>query len=337
VGRFNLMSDSSLLRLASDPRVPEASRQAFLKTIELDRFRFSSRDVWRGAPRSSHRLTANPAIVVFDCKNTESLPGTPVDDPQGSMDGTVGRAFVSGGQVLQFYQNCFNRNSVDDAGATIESSVHFSTLYCNAGWNGVEMIYGDGDGSIFRDFTLSDDFVGHELTHGVTQYTAGLEYTDEPGALNESISDSFGSMFRQWHRRENAEDADWLIGSDLMGPVAKANGWICVRDMYEPGASRCLTKQPDHYSKYVPGGDPHDNSGIVNRAFCLAAKEIGGITWQVVGKIWYSALTSADATSTMSFKDFARLTINAASVLFPRRSSISDSVHKAWSTVGVTA
>ena len=197
------------------------------------------------------------------------------------------------------------------------------------------MVYGDGDGLIFVNFTSSNDFIGHELTHGVTQYSAGLIYTDEPGALNESISDVFGSMFRQWEAGQTVDRADWLMGADLVGPTATANGWICVRDMAHPGASHCLSRQPEDYGHYIPNGDPHDNSGIANRAFFLAASAIGGASWEKTGKLWYGALTSPYAHSKMNFKDFATLTLRIAEVSFPNDPTIAQSVHQGWKTVGI--
>jgi Zn-dependent metalloprotease len=224
---------------------------------------------------------------------------------------------------------------MDDAGMTVVSSIHFSRFYCNAQWNGAEMIYGDGDGMIFKDFTNSNDFIGHELTHGVTQYTAGLIYTDEPGALNESMSDAFGSMFRQWSGGQTASQADWLIGADLMGPTAAQHGWTCIRDLSNPGSIHSMAQQPADYAHYIPGGDPHDNSGIANRAFYLAASAIGGFSWEKAGRIWYESLTSKQATSTMVFKDFARLTLMVAKTLFPHDAHVYDSVDLAWKTFGV--
>src|SRR5437763_1654500 len=83
---------------------------------------------------------------------------------------------------------------------------------------------GDGDNSIFVDFTQGNDVIGHELTHGVTQHSLQLDYSDDAGGLNESMSDCFGSMFRQWQANQDAGNADWLIGSDIMGPTARDRG-----------------------------------------------------------------------------------------------------------------
>ena len=126
-------------------------------------------------------LATVPAVTIYDCKNTQSLPGTPVPNPGSSADITAKRAFDMTRAVVDFYRQCFKRNSVDDAGMTLMSSIHYGVRYDNAFWNGAQMTYGDGDGEIFLDFTKADDVICHELTHGVTQFTAGLDYSDEPG------------------------------------------------------------------------------------------------------------------------------------------------------------
>src|SRR5260370_29516264 len=101
------------------------------------------------------------------------------------------------------------------------------------------MIYGDGDGSIFVDFTNGNDVIAHELTHGVTQHSLQLNYANEAGGLNESMSDCFGSMFRQWEAKQNVNQADCLIGKDIMGPMALQKGFTCLRDMSNPAGKYC--------------------------------------------------------------------------------------------------
>ena len=213
-----------LERLAADFNIPAASREALLNTSRYEEDWRRLREVYRTARVSRTRLATAPSIMVFDCEGTESLPGTPIDQPGSSSDVAAQRAFLKTQDFAEFYRQCFGRNSVDGYGKTLLSSIHYSRSYCNAFWDGSQMVYGDGDGLIFVNFTSSNDFIGHELTHGVTQYSAGLIYTDEPGALNESISDVFGSMFRQWEAGQTVDRADWLMGADLVGPTATANG-----------------------------------------------------------------------------------------------------------------
>src|SRR5436305_5152026 len=159
----------------------------------------------------------------------------------------------------------------------LDSTVHSGIRLANAMWNGRQMIYGDGDGKLFNRFTSSLDVIGHELTHGVTQFTAGLDYSGQSGALNENISDAFGIMTKQWSLNLTVRESDWLIGASLLAPGINGKG---IRSMKEPGSAYDdpqLGKdpQPGHMRKYVEtsedNGGVHINSGIPNRAFYLAA------------------------------------------------------------------
>jgi Zn-dependent metalloprotease len=336
-----------LRKLADDESMPARSRQAMRETAAHSPIWRTLRDAYCEALGpdllaegiASSRLTAVlapvPAITVYDSKNTTSLPGAPISRPGKSPDSTAKRAFDETTAVARFYQQCFGRNSVDDAGMTLMSSIHYGVQYSNAFWNGMQMVYGDGDDRIFLDFTKSTDVIAHELTHGVTQFTAGLVYTDEPGALNESTSDAFGSMFRQWRKDQTVAQADWLVGADILGPAATASGYTCLRDLAQPNAKHCLSPQPSHYRDFVPGGDPHDNSGIPNHAFYLAATNIGGRSWEKAGKVWYAALTSNKASPTIQMKEFANLTRASAKSLFATDTAVYRGVDDAWASVGL--
>jgi len=140
--------------------------------------------------------------VIYDCQTQGSsfLPGKLVreeGDPKSS-DPAVNEAYDGSGATYDFYKRVFNRNSLDDRGMQLISTVHLGKKYNNAFWNGEQMVYGDGDGEIFDRFTKCLDVIGHELTHGVTQFEAGLIYQGQSGALNESLSDVFGSLVKQW-------------------------------------------------------------------------------------------------------------------------------------------
>ena len=345
-GRF-IIPTGVLRRLAEDESIPAESREAMRHSVAVE-------ESWRGLRNAQTEATQSsllargitslrlagvlasvPAVTVYDCKNTRSLPGSPVSNPGGSSDTTAKRAFDTTRAVIDFYGQCFGRNSIDDAGMTLMSSIHYGVRYDNAFWNGAQMTYGDGDGQVFTDFTKSDDVIGHELTHGVTQFTAGLDYSDESGALNESISDAFGAMFHQWRRKQTVVQADWIIGAGVLGPVAIAKGYTCLRNMAKPGSPQCLSPQPSQYSEYISGGDPHENSGIPNHAFYLAAMTIGGRSWEKAGKVWYAALTSTNAHPSMDMNEFATLTRAAARSLFPRDSDVYRGVDDAWTRVGI--
>jgi Zn-dependent metalloprotease len=332
-----------LRRFAKDKTLSKAQRQSFIDAVAFEqqwrrvrtaqvKLSAAASLLARGAPPAAAGL---PAVTAFDCRHGTSLPGTPVASPATSADATVKRAFVEASAVARFYQEAFGRNSVDNAGKTLLSSVHFSVHYNNAFWNGNQMTYGDGDGAIFLDFTKSTDVIGHELTHGVTQYSARLAYTNQAGGLNESMSDVFGSMFRQWRAKQSAAKADWLIGKDIMGPAAIAKGYVCLRDMANPGHKHCLSPQPAHFSKYVDGMDPHQSSGIANLAFYKAAKAIGGNSWGKAGKIWYDALTGPAPQPNLKMSAFANRTRKSAGRLYTNEPSIRVAVDRAWAAVGL--
>jgi len=282
----------------------------------------------------ANAIAAVPKITVFDCKHTNSLPGAQVANPGSSADGSAKRAFVETTAVADFYKKVFGRNSIDNAGMSLQSSVHFGVNYNNANWNGSQMIYGDGDGRIFVDFTNSNDVIAHELTHGVTQHTLQLAYANESGGLNESMSDVFGSMFRQWRANQTVSQADWLIGKDIIGPGPQAQGITCLRDMASPGARHCLAPQPFHYKDYVPGMDPHYSSGIPNFAFYKAATAMGGKSWDKAGRIWYRALTDGKSPN-MKMAAFAKRTRKAAMALYFGNTKVYNAVDHAWKAVGL--
>ncbi len=331
-----------LERLAKDRSLSDTERQAFLDTLRFEK-------EWRRLRQANIRASlartllvsaapANgaagpPSILVDDCRHGTSLPGKPVAPP--GADDTSRNVFATTKAVADFYQKVFGRNSVDNTGMSLVSSVHFSVNYNHAFWNGSQMTYGDGDGRIFLDFSRANDVIGHELTHGVTQFTAQFRYTNEAGGLNESMSDVFGSMFRQWQANQSAARSDWLIGRDIMGPAAIAKGYTCLRDMGNPGAKHCLSPQPAHFSKYQPGMDPHYSSGIPNLAFYKAATAIGGHSWEKAGRIWYEALSAFAPAPGMKMAAFAKRTRSLASTLFSAEPVVANAVDAAWKAVGL--
>lgn len=281
------------------------------------------------------QLAAAPKITVSDCKKIQALPGTPIAKPQTAKDATARRAFAATTQVATFYKEVFKRNSIDGAGMTMMSSIHYGLNFNNAMWTGAQMLYGDGDGNLFTDFTIGNDVIGHELTHGVTQHTLQLAYQDDAGGLNESLSDCFGSMFRQWQADQDASQADWLIGSDIMGATAKTRGFTCLRNMANPADPKCLAAQPTKYSQVKRGMDPHFSSGPPNLAFCTACKMAGGRSWETVGKVWYGVMTQSGPNPNMTMKDFARRTRLLAKQMFGTRPNVVTAVDQGWKAVGL--
>jgi Zn-dependent metalloprotease len=200
------------------------------------------------------------------------------------------------------------------------------------------MVFGDGDGDLFNRFTVAVDVIGHELGHAVTDSTARLAYHDEPGALNESVSDVIGSLVKQRALGQSADQADWLIGAGLF--TAKVRG-RALRSLLEPGTAYddpALGRdpQPAHYDDYVQtrddNGGVHLNSGIPNRAFALASRAAGGPAWEGVGRVWYATLTDDELAATAGFREFARLTVRHAAA---QGSALEAAVREGWRSVGV--
>ena len=330
-----------LEKLAKDKKLTEQARLASSDSakigIELRKLREQARKLTIATQAIGPlvQLAVAPLVTVYDCKTTQTLPGTPVPNPGSSSDPTAKRTFKETTSVADFYQKIFGRNSIDNAGMTMMSSVHFGVRYNNAFWNGSQMIYGDGDAAIFVDFTRGNDVIGHELTHGVTQHTLQLAYTNEAGGLNESLSDCFGSMFRQWEANQDAAHADWLIGFDIMGPTAQARGFTCLRDMASPAARHCLAPQPTRFSQITPGMDPHLSSGPPNLAFTTACKTIGGKSWETIGQVWYRSMTGFGPSPNLRMKAFANRTRQVATQLFGTAPAVAAAVNKGWQQVGL--
>ncbi len=287
--------------------------------------------------------------TVYDVEGggSQQLPGTRErgqGDPT-SDDIAVNQAWEGADETYRFYSDVLGRNSVDDRGMELVSSVHFGSDFDNAFWNGTQMVYGDGSGRIFvkGGLTAAIDVIAHELTHGVTQYTAGLEYASQPGALNESFSDVFGSIVKQRALGQTVDQADWLIGSGILGTAFTKNK-AALRSMKAPGTANDFDQQPSNMSEYVDlpddddprhdHGGVHINSGIPNHAFYRVAMTLGGNSWDRAGKIWFHALTKV-LQSDSDFHAAAEATVNAAAELFLDSGEESDAVQQAWKEVGV--
>ena len=255
-----------------------------------------------GARRRSVYDAGNALMLRGELRRGENDPAV--------KDGAVNRAFDYSGATFDFFAEVYERNSLDARGLRLDSTVHYGVDYANAFWNGTQMVYGDGDRELFGDFTKCIDIVGHEMTHGVTQFEANLEYEGETGALNESFSDVFGSLVKQWKQGVTAAKADWLIGDGIFikpqkGSKAKRDA---VRSMKEPGTAYDdpligRDPQPGHMSDFIvttdDDGGVHLNSGIPNRAFYLAATSIAGRRgkWRATSGTSLCAIVCAAARS----------------------------------------
>ncbi len=279
--------------------------------------------------------------TVSSAGGTESLPGRPVrtegDAPSG--DPAVDEAYDGLGATYALYLDAYGRRSVDDADLPLPATVHYGRDYDNAFWNGERMVFGDGDGELFQRFTIAVDVIGHELTHAVTEQTAGLAYQGQSGALNESVSDVFGSLVKQRALGQDAAAADWLIGAGLFTDQVQG---VALRSMKAPGTAYDddvlgRDPQPAHLRDLVEttddNGGVHVNSGIPNHAFYLAATAIGGQAWEVTGRIWYDTLVAGDLAPTADFAAFAVATVRSAQGRFGPAEE--QAVRAAWEAVGV--
>jgi Zn-dependent metalloprotease len=325
---------------SKDNAIRDAALNTLLSTAQLRGERSVRALTWAaGAPDTGRR-------TIYDCRSNQLLTAAVLartEDGAPPTDESVNRAFDGFGATRDFFLNVLGRDSLDDRGMRLNGYVHYGVNYQNAFWDGQEMVFGDGDGVIFSDFTKSLDVIAHELTHGVTEFTAALEYHNQSGALNESISDVFGSLVKQWSQGQAAEDANWLIGDELFTPGIDADA---LRSMKAPGRAydnNLIGKdpQPDHMSRFVnlpdsrvgDWGGVHINSGIPNRAFYLTAVGIGGYAWEAPGHIWYEALKASSART--QFQEFADTTYQKADQLYGAGSPEQQAVVAAWREVGI--
>jgi Zn-dependent metalloprotease len=332
-----------ILRLAQEGSAEQ--RLALLQTLELDhsfrqfRAEVAGRQAALVLPSSPAVPVGTPSRTIYDQQDsTAPAPGKLArseGDPPVA-DQAINEAYDNFGYTYDMYWQVFHRNSIDNQGMTIQGLVHYGSAYDNAFWDGAgHMFFGDGDGVYLTQTTKGLDVIGHELTHGVTQNEANLTYSGQSGALNESISDVFGSLVKQFHLNQAADQADWLIGADIVGPqLAPA-----LRSMKAPGTANPHDSQPadmDHYVQTVQdNGGVHTNSGIPNHAFYVVATTIGGPAWQAPGVIWYDALTDPQLKPTADFSSFAKVTLKHAQTRYGAASAEVSAVQAGWNAVKV--
>jgi Zn-dependent metalloprotease len=321
-------------------------RDAALNTLAIDHsIRLARAQSAALAPSSLGRSIARPGghgtphRTIFDAQNRENLHATKQLRDEGdppSSDTSANEAYDALGDTYKFYWDVLSRDSIDDAGLPLLGEVHFGRRYDNAFWDGARMMFGDGSGTMFTGFTKAIEVVGHELTHGVTQDTINLLYTGQSGALNESISDVFGSLVKQYKLGQTADQASWLIGEGILGPGLHG---VALRSMKEPGTAFDGDEQPADMSGYVntasDNGGVHTNSGIPNKAFYLAATGIGGNAWERAGRIWYQVMVGKLVPNNCQFATFAQATLAVASALYGPTSTEAKAVSDAWTEVGV--
>lgn len=325
----------------------EAQRKAALQSLGIDFTVRTNRTTIQAETKHSHHLslgisTPKKNRVIYNANHKEELPGflARQEGQPETKEISVDEAYDGLGATFDFFASIFHRNSIDDEGLSLRAIVHYGEHYNNAFWDGQQMVFGDGDGEIFNQFTHCLDVIGHELTHGVVGDEANFVYLHQAGALNESIADVFGSLIKQYHQKQTVNQADWLIGKGLFVHSAAS----ALRSLKAPGTAYDLPRigkdpQPKHMDHYVntleDNGGVHINSGIPNHAFYLLAMALGGFAWEKAGKIWYEALRDSQIRKTADFIDFAQSTILHAGHLYGSRSVEQKAVIDSWNEVGV--
>lgn len=307
--------------------------KAYNKTVELENK--------PGSPIHPNSQTDNHGFrEVYDANGTEELPGTKArfEGEKATGNNEVDKAYDFTGVTREFYQKEYGRNSIDGKGMKFVSTVNYGENYENAFWNGSQMTYGKpGPDSPFKTFMILD-VAGHEITHGVTEMESNLEYRGQSGALNESLSDVYGNLIKQYANHETADKADWLVGGGIWKDNVKGRG---LRDMLNPGTAYddpSIGKDPqpahmkDYYRTQGDNGGVHYNSGIPNKAFATFAKAVGGNAWDDPGHIWFKARETAG--SNPSFAQFAFQTVEAAKSM--GKTDLVPKLIAAWEGVGVT-
>jgi vibriolysin len=321
-------------------------RQAFEQIVEGKRGQDPVRDKVFVDVTSGEIVAVHPQIfhaqnrLTYSANNGTSLPGTlkRTEAQAATGDVQVDKAHDNTGYVYQAFFNFFGRNSIDNAGMNLVSSVHYSTNYCNAFWNSSQMTYGDGNSSQgCAPLANSLDVAGHEIGHGITERESGLVYSGESGGLNESYSDIFGAFTEAYKIGGSAlsEQASvFLVGDEVLPPALR---YMC--DPLADGVSR------DVWSSSLGSVDVHYSSGPNNLAFCLLVK--GGMhprgkTTNAVPKlgfdktirIFYKANVDI-LTSNSNYAAMRTAMESAATALYPGDTATKDAVGCAYAAIAV--
>jgi len=278
---------------------------------------------------------------VYTANNGTSTPGTlRRSEGQAAVgDAHVDQNYDQLGYTYTCYQALFGRDSINNAGATLISTVHYGSNYVNAYWDGTQMVYGDGDGVNSIELGKDADVTVHELTHAVTENESNLIYSGQSGGLNEAMSDTFSAICESrisgtW----STAAAIWMIGEDVWTPGTPNDALRYMDDPKKDGASL------DYASDFNSGTDVHYSSGIPNLAFALLSKgglhprnrstiNVPAIGVEKAARIWYKANTDLYTNST-TFAQAKTWTIQAAADLGYDQAT-QDAVKAAWEAVGV--
>ncbi|MTI71384.1 MAG: peptidase M4 family protein [Firmicutes bacterium] len=282
--------------------------------------------------------TRGNGIQTFDGKTRKRLPGDIWADSDNTLNENYDHAAVDAQHYMavtyDYYLEKFNRNSFDGNGALMKATVHYDRDYNNAFWNGEQIVFGDGDGVQLVEVSGALDVIAHELTHAVTTYTADLIYNGESGALNETMSDIFGTAVEFYDNN----NPDWLMGEDVYTPAIDGDAF---RSMEDPTAYGDPDHYDDRYTGTLDNGGVHTNSGIVNKAAYLISEggEHYGVTVNGIGidkmtSIFYRALTQ-HLTQSATFSQMRAAAEQSAIELYGDNSQELQAVSDAFDSIGV--
>jgi vibriolysin len=278
---------------------------------------------------------------VHSANNGTSTPGTlrRAEGAAATGDAHIDMNYDMLGMTYNCYRTLFGRDSFDNAGAALISTVHYSTNYVNAYWDGTQMVYGDGNGTDSIELGKDADVTVHELTHAVTERESNLTYSGQSGGLNEAMSDTFAAVCESWVSGTwSTAAAIWMIGEDVWTPATANDALRYMDDPARDGVSK------DWAANVTSSTDVHYSSGVPNLAFALLSKgglhprnrstiNVPAIGVEKAARIWYKANTDLFTAST-TFAQAKTWTIQAAADLGYDQAT-QDAVKAAWEAVGV--
>jgi Zn-dependent metalloprotease len=331
-----------LARQSDDP----AHRQLLLDQVARTSRLRGGRATASSTPSSRAQGSKPLHRRIFDAQQETMLPGQLLRDEGNapSGDDAANEVYDNLGLALQFFSSVLDLNSADGAGMRVDASVHYDYKFINAMWTGHQMAVGDGDGKGIRHLSRSLGIIAHEFSHAVSQHLVrgGLgvvqlpdrppELKGEAGALNESFSDVFASMIKQWHAGHDVQQADWLLGEDIVS----SRGDHAIRSLKDPGNKSLTWAEDDQvkdYRRFKPTQEAHTASGIGNHAFYLAAMQVGGRSWESLARVWLQGFSRLRSRAT--FLDAAHETMAAAAAIHGKTSTAYEAVRAGWKSVNV--
>lgn len=282
--------------------------------------------------------------IIYNANNKEELSIRRIARGEGDLptgDITIDETYDALGITHDFFWNIYERDSIDGEGMPLKATVHFGQAYGNSFWDGLMMVFGDGDGKIINSLTRGVDSIASHFVKGVINATANLQYFRQSGALHSSISNVFASLVKQYAAGQTANQANWLIGDGNFISKVDGNAWVSLAnpgtayDDPEIGKDPQPAHMRDFIRTYEDNGGIHINSGIPNRAFYLIATALRGYAWEKAGRIWYETLRDKRLRPNTGFRRFAQITFSIAQRLHGDKSDEALAVKYGWEMVGI--